>query len=124
MKKEKVLKIVVVLIMGIVLFAMSTNIFALSDSDSGIDFFEDTTNQLDTNTASNTSNTTNTTNTNNTINTTNTTNTNNTANATNNYNTSLPKAGAPENTIMGVAVTVLAITAIYAYKKVKEYKNI
>lgn len=121
MKKEKVLKIVVVLIMGIVLFAMSTNIFALSDSDSGIDFFEDTTNQLDTNTASNTSNTNNTIN---TTNTTNTTNTNNTANATNNYNTSLPKAGAPENTIMGVAVTVLAITAIYAYKKVKEYKNI
>ena len=43
---------------------------------------------------------------------------------TNNYNTNLPKAGAAENKMLGVAFTVLAITAVYAYKKVKEYKNI
>ena len=131
MRKEKILKIVVVLIMGIVLFAMSTNVFALADSDSGIDFFEDQSNQLNTNTNTNTStnfvDTTNELNTNTSTNTNTNTNTNTSTNVNtnaNNYNTNLPKAGAPENTMMGIVVTVLAITAIYAYKKVKEYKNI
>lgn len=99
MKKEKILKMAVVLIISAVLFAMSTNVFAAD-----VDFFEDTTNQL------------NTTNTTNTVNT-NTTNTNN-------YNTNLPKAGAPANTMVGIAITVLAVVAVFAYKKVNQYKNI
>lgn len=105
MKKEKILKIIVVLILGVTLLAMSTRVFAaVGDSDGLMDLYDDTTNQL------------NTTNTNNT-------NTNTKLN-TNNYNTNLPKAGAAENKMLGVAFTVLAITAVYAYKKVKEYKNI
>ena len=123
MKKEKILKMAVVLIISAVLFAMSTNVFAAD-----VDFFEDTTNQLNTtNTTNNTTNTVNTTNTNsntNTVNTTNTTNTENTTTNANNYNTNLPKAGAPENTMVGIAITVLAIVAIFAYKKVNQYKNI
>ncbi len=124
MKKEKILKMAVVLIISAVLFAMSTNVFAAD-----VDFFEDTTNQLNTtNTTNNTTNTVNTTNTNsntNTVNTTNTTSTvdTNTVN-TNNYNTNLPKAGAPENAMLGVAITVLAVIAVFAYKKVNQYKNI
>ena len=103
MKKEKILKIIVVLILGVTLLAMSTRVFAaVGDSDGLMDLYDDTTNQL------------------------NTTNTNitNTKLNTNNYNTNLPKAGAAENKMLGVAFTVLAITAVYAYKKVKEYKNI
>ena len=142
MKKERILKTIVVLIIGAVLFAMTTNVFAAD-----VDFFEDTTNQLNTvntntdnttntatnNTATNTVNTTNTTtntntNTNtNTVNTTNTTSTVNTTTTTantNNYNTNLPKAGAPENTMVGVAITVLAVVAVFAYKKINQYKNI
>ena len=91
MKRERILKTIIVLIIGVVLFAMTSNVFA---ADTGLDFFDDTTNQLDTNTN------------------------------TNNYNTNLPKAGAGENTIMGVAITVLAVVAIFAYKKVNQYKNI
>lgn len=103
MKKEKILKIIVVLILGVTLLAMSTRVFAaVGDSDGLMDLYDDTTNQL---------NTTNTNNTNTKLNT-------------NNYNTNLPKAGAAENKMLGVAFTVLAITAVYAYKKVKEYKNI
>lgn len=121
MKRERILKTIIVLIIGVVLFAMTSNVFA---ADTGLDFFDDTTNQLDKNTNTNTINTnTNATNTNatntNTTNTPATTNTN-----TNNYNTNLPKAGAGENTIMGVAITVLAVVAIFAYKKVNQYKNI
>lgn len=143
MKKEKILKLMVVLTIGTILVAMTSNVFA-ADSSSGIDFFEDQTNQLNTttntntntntnaNTNSNTTNTAtnNTTNTTNTIDTTNTstnvntTNTENTTTNANNYNTNLPKAGAPENTMVGIAITVLAIVAIFAYKKVNQYKNI
>ena len=116
MKKERILKTIVVLLIGVVLFTMSSNVFA-ADSNSKVDFWEDTTNQLNTNT--NTSTNINTaTNTNN-VNT----NTNAVAN-TSNYNTSLPKAGLKENTMMGVAITVLAVIAIFAYKKINQYKNI
>ena len=122
MKKEKILKIIVVLILGVTLLAMSTRVFAaVGDSDGLMDLYDDTTNQL------NTTNT-NTNNTNTNLLNTNTLNTNtnitNTTLNTNNYNTNLPKAGAAENKMLGVAFTVLAITAVYAYKKVKEYKNI
>ena len=133
MRKEKILKLMVVLTIGIVLVAMTSNVFA-ADSNSTVDFFEDTTNQLNTNT--NTSTNTNT-NTNTNINTAtntnnvNTTTTDATANTntyavayTSNYNTSLPKAGLKENTMMGVAMTVLAVVAVFAYKKINQYKNI
>ncbi len=122
MKRERILKTIIVLIIGVVLFAMTSNVFA---ADTGLDFFDDTTNQLDTNTNTNATNTNTNTNTNTTNTNTNATNTPATTNTnTNNYNTNLPKAGAGENTIMGVAITVLAVVAIFAYKKVNQYKNI
>lgn len=134
MRKEKILKLMVVLTIGIVLVAMTSNVFA-ADSNSTVDFFEDTTNQLNTNTNTNTNTSTNTnTNTNTNANTatnTNNVNTNattdvtkNTVANTNNYNTNLPKAGLKENTMMGIAITVLAVVAIFAYKKINQYKNI
>lgn len=132
MRKEKILKLMVVLTIGIVLVAMTSNVFA-ADSNSTVDFFEDTTNQLNTNTNTNTNTSTNTnTNTNaNTATNTNNVNTNattdvtkNTVANTNNYNTNLPKAGLKENTMMGIAITVLAVVAIFAYKKINQYKNI
>lgn len=127
MKKEKILKIIVVLILGVTLLAMSTRVFAaVGDSDGLMDLYDDTTNQLNTTNTNNTNTNTNLLNTNllntNTLNTN--TNITNTKLNTNNYNTNLPKAGAAENKMLGVAFTVLAITAVYAYKKVKEYKNI
>ena len=50
MKKEKILKMIVVLVTGVILFTMSTNVFALSDSDSSVldGYYEDKTNQLNT----------------------------------------------------------------------------
>lgn len=130
MRKEKILKILIALILGITLFTMTTNVFALDDDDSdslNSSMFEDKTNKLNSNTNnSNTNLTNNNTNISNSDSNTNTSDTGSNANNSNvnNYNTNLPNAGVPENTIMGVAITVLSITAIYAYKKVKEYKNI
>lgn len=118
MKKERILKVLVVLVLGVALISMSTNVFAvLSDADGLTDYYDDKTNSLDSNTNTNTENT------NTNLNTNTNTNTNLNTNA-NNYNTNLPKAGAKENTMLGVTVTILVISAIYTYKKVKEYKNI
>ena len=115
MRREKIFKVIVTLIIGVVLFVMSTNVFA---ADSELNFFDDTTNQLD---ISNTTNTNTANNAN--INTNTNTNTNTSTN-TSNYNTSLPKAGTPENTMIGVVATLLVVVSIYAYKKVNQYKNI
>lgn len=126
MRREKIFKVIITLIIGVVLFVMSTNVFA---ADSELNFFDDTTNQLDisnttnTNTANNANNANANANANINSNTNTNTNTKTSTN-TSNYNTSLPKAGAPENTMIGVVVTLLVVVSIYAYKKVNQYKNI
>lgn len=124
MKREKIFKVIITLIIGVVLFVMSTNVFA---ADSELNFFDDTTNQLDISNTTNTNTTNNANNANANANINTNTNTNtstNTITNTSNYNTSLPKAGAPENTMIGVVATLLVVVSIYAYKKVKQYKNI
>lgn len=124
MRREKIFKVIITLIIGVVLFVMSTNVFA---ADSELNFFDDTTNQLDISntTNTNTANNANNANANANINSNTNTNTNtNTSTNTSNYNTSLPKAGAPENTMIGVVATLLVVVSIYAYKKVNQYKNI
>lgn len=121
MRREKIFKVIVTLIIGVVLFVMSTNVFA---ADSELNFFDDTTNQLDISNTTNT-NTANNANANANANINTNTNTNtNTSTNTSNYNTSLPKAGTPENTMIGVVATLLVVVSIYAYKKVNQYKNI
>lgn len=120
MKREKIFKVIITLIIGVVLFVMSTNVFA---ADSELNFFDDTTNQLDISNTTNTNTANNVNNANANINTNTNTNTNTSTN-TSNYNTSLPKAGAPENTMIGVVATLLVVVSIYAYKKVNQYKNI
>lgn len=124
MRREKIFKVIITLIIGVVLFVMSTNVFA---ADSELNFFYDTTNQLDISntTNTNTANNANNANANANINSNTNTNTNTkTSTNTSNYNTSLPKAGAPENTMIGVVATLLVVVSIYAYKKVNQYKNI
>lgn len=124
MRRDKIFKVIITLIIGVVLFVMSTNVFA---ADSELNFFDDTTNQLDISntTNTNTANNANNANANANINSNTNTNTNTkTSTNTSNYNTSLPKAGAPENTMIGVVATLLVVVSIYAYKKVNQYKNI
>lgn len=125
MKKERIFKLILVLVVGIVLMSVSTNVFALTDSDEGLDFFEDTTDQLEPNdnTNNNTNSNTNTNNNANQNNNNTSTNEEQTPPA-NNYETNLPEAGLAENTVVGVAIFALIVIAIFAYKKVKEYRNI
>lgn len=120
MKKERLVKILLTTVMMIVLVAMSINVFAattLDDSD-----VIDITNSINTNTGSGNTNTGISLNTN-TGNTYNTNINTNIAN-TNNANINLPNTGIAENTMLVVAVLALGIIAIYAYGKIKYYKNI
>lgn len=127
MRRKTILKIMLVLIIGTVLFVMPSTAFAATGNATDIDdFWNDLEDQGDKNNLSGNTNTnTNTnmnTNTNTNTNTNKNTNTNDSikTNTNNQYN----KAGLAENTMAGVVVTVLGITAIYTYKKINEYKNI
>ena len=121
MKKEKMLKVMLVLVMGVILFVMSTNVYAVED-----DIYLDIQDSLPTdNTNTNTGTTTNTNTGTTNTNLSGTTNTNlSGTNSNADYSTNLPEAGLAENTLLGVGVTVLVIVAIVAYKKVNEYKDI
>ena len=106
-QKEVIVKMLVVMIVGIMLIVMSTNVFAATGTGR---FWDDVTNDVDQNLTADPVEPepeapvveTNT----------------------NNYNTNIPDAGATENTIVGIAVISLSIVAIFAYSKMKYYKNI
>lgn len=107
----------------------STNVLAEDNTNNGF-------NQLSLNTDSNSNSSTNNTSTNNTNSNTNTnntnrntTNTNNTNNNTNNNssiynNTNLPKTGIEDSIPVAMLVVIFGISAVYAYKKIKDYRNI
>ena len=122
MKKSIILKSFLVILMCAMLIFAITPVYAATDEG-----FEDILNDNTSNTG-NTSNTSNTnsgnTNTRNTsTNSSNVQNLNalrNTANTTN----TLPKTGIEDSLPTVLLVVVFAISAVYAYKKVKEYRNI
>lgn len=109
---KKNVKILLVILMSAILLILSTQVFAATndyiDLSNTVDLTDD--NALTNNTPINNV-------------TTNNTPVNNVANNSS-YNTNLPKTGATETGIMGISITLFAIVAIYAYKKVREYKNI
>ena len=133
MKKVSLIKGFLVILLSVVLIG-TTGVFAADE----LDF------DLDDNTSSNTSNTSNSSNTANNTNTnknntntnsnksntnTNNTNTNN-ANANknsstyNNTNTNLPETGIEDSIPTAVLIVIFAISAVYAYKKISDYKNV
>ena len=125
----KILILVAILLMSIVFIA--THVLAADDVEENLDL----TNLLGN--SSNTANTSNTTNTNpgntnssNTANVnlnTNLSNTNSNTNNTNSSlynNTNLPKTGLSDTLPVVVLVVVGGISAVYAYKKINDYRNI
>lgn len=126
MKKSNLIKIFSILLIVTMLIISSTSVFAADGDDGFADLSEtlDGGNTSNTNNTNNTLNTTNTNNVNNTLNTNKTNNTNNTNNSSV-YNTNnLPKTGIEDSVPVAMLVVVFAISSVYAYKKIKEYKNI
>lgn len=129
MRKSNLIKVISILVISLMVMLFSTNVMA-AETDNG---FTDLTPTVDNNTTNGTSNSnSNTTNSN--TNSTNNTNRNNTSNNTNSNNTnnasiynntnSLPKTGVTDSIPVAVLLIIFAISAVYAYKKIKDYRNI
>lgn len=120
MKNSKLVKVVIGAIISLSVIIMANQVFA--------DNVTDLTNLLgNSNSTNNTSSntTTNNTTTNNTVNNTSKNNTILTTNNTSVYNnSSLPKTGVEDHIPATILLVVFGISAVYAYKKIQEYKNI
>jgi len=130
MKKTNLLKVFSILILSVMVIFMAKSVNAA-------DGFTDMTNTLVNNGTSNNSSTnattnnsanTNTSNSNTNTSNTNRTNTNtnrsNTRNSSVYNNTSLPSTGIGDSLPIAALVVVFGISAVYAYKKIKDYRNI
>lgn len=126
MEKSVVMKIFLVILVSVMLIICNGYVQAVDNTTGYQDLTQATKN--------NTSNSTNT-----NTNATNTTNTNNTAknnslntgavtgnkNNTSTYNnSSLPKTGVEDSIPTMLLLVVFGISAVYAYKKIRDYKNI
>ena len=136
MKKSVVMKIFLVILVSLMLI-VTTNFVQAVDNTTG---YQDLTNLTGNNSSgnNNTSNTNSANSNNNTsgnntarnnttsaLNSANATNRTNTTNNTSTYNnTTLPHTGIGDSIPVAVLVVVFGVSAVYAYKKIKEYKNI
>lgn len=125
MKKSNLIKVVSILLISLMVMLFTTTVNAAENVDLYNDLSLSNTNSSNTNT--NTANTN--TNTNSNSNTKSNTNTNSNRNTnTNNSsiynNTSLPNTGIGDVVPVAALIIVFGISAVYAYRKIKEYKNI
>ena len=118
MKNSKLVNVVLVVIIGFTMMFVAKESLAATDL----------TNTLTGNNTTNNSNIQTITGNNSTNNTTSNKTTNNTVlttNNTSNYNnTSLPKTGIEDSVPGAILVVVLGISAVYAYKKIRDYKSL
>ena len=117
MKKTSLMKAMLILVIGVILISVSTSVLAADDDYTELTL-NNTTNNTNTNTKTNTNTNTNT----NKVNNTNTNRNNSTIY--NNTNTDLPKTGIEDSIPVALLVAVFGISAVYAYKKISDYRNI
>ena len=99
MKKSNLIQIVTILLVSAMVLLFSTTVNAANDNND----VHDLTGTLTKNSTSN--------------------NTNNSS-VYNNTNNNLPKTGIEDSIPVAALVVVFGVSAVYAYKKIKEYKNI
>lgn len=127
MKKSNLIKVVSILLISLMVMLFTTTVNAAEEVDLYNELTLDNSNTANTNT--NTGNTnTNTANTNTNTNNTNVnTNRNRNTNTNNSSiynNTALPKTGIGDVVPVAALIVVFGISAVYAYRKINEYKNI
>lgn len=133
MKNSKLIKMFLVMVVSVCVVFVATNVFAVDDgfidltntvggntTDTPID--NNTTLDENVNTANSTTNTNSYLNSITTTNNTNSTSSSYNTNA--NTNTNLPATGIDGTGTTVALIVVLAISGVYAYKKVRDYKNI
>ena len=121
MKKTNLIKVVTIILISIMVILFSTSVFAADNDDITILTLNNT-NKTNTNTNTNKTNTN--TNTNKTNTNTNKTNTNNTNNSSVYNNTDLPKTGVESSIPVVALVVAFGVSAVYAYRKISDYRNI
>lgn len=123
MKNSKLFKSLIISIIGVMLIAISGQVFAADDNS-----YKDLTTAISGNNTTSNNSTNNNTANNTTNNTTNNSTTNNTTGNKTVYNNTantLPKTGIGDTVLpVAVLIVVFGISAVYAYKKVNDYKNI
>ena len=120
MKKSNLIKLFLVLLISVIVMTFNTMVMAADEIDLTTTLKSN--NTTSNNTSNNNTNNTNTNNTN-----TNNTNTNNTSNVNSSSiynNTNLPHTGIEDSVPAVALIVVFGISAIYAYKKIKDYRNI
>ena len=124
MKKSNLMKIVSILLISVMVMLFATTVNA-ADNNTG---FDDLTSTLTSNNTTGNNTPTNNTPVNNTPSNNvnkNNTNTSNTSNSSIYNNTNLPKTGIGDSSIpVAMLVVIFGISAVYAYKKIKDYRNI
>lgn len=128
MRKTNLIKGISIVLISVMVIAFSSSVFAADNTG-----FNDLTSTLSnsSNSNSNNSNTNTNTNTNTNSNTNRNTNTNtntktnsNTNNSSIYNNTNLPKTGIESSVPVAALVVIFGVSAVYAYRKIKEYKDI
>lgn len=130
MKNSKLVKVVMGAIISLIVVAMANQVFADNVTDltnalgnSSSSSNSSSTNNITSNTALN--NTTRNNTVNNTVNNTIKNNSVLTTNNTSSYNnTSLPKTGIEDHIPATILLVVFGVSAVYAYKKIQDYRNI
>lgn len=121
MKKSILIKVFLILLISSMMVMMfNINVFAANNTNG----FDDLTNTLNKNNTNSNNTNVNNTNTNRTNTNTNANNTNKNNNSSIYNNTNLPKTGIEDSIPVAMLVVVFGISAVYAYKKIKEYRNI
>lgn len=125
MKKSNLIKVVLVLGISLMVMLSTTNVMAAevdltntlnnSSSDNSSNTNNSNSNSNSSNSNSNRTNNTNTNRTN---------NTNNTNNSSVYNNTNLPKTGISDSIPVALLLVVFGVSSVYAYKKIRDYKNI
>ena len=125
MRKSNLIKIVSILLISLMVMLFTTTVNAAENVDLYNDLSLSNTNSSNTNT--NTANTNTNTNSNSNTNSKTNTNSNRNTNTNNSSiynNTSLPNTGIGDVVPVAALIIVFGISAVYAYRKIKEYKNI
>ena len=124
MKKSIILKSFLVILVSMMLVFTTSSVYAATDE--GFNELLDPNGTENTNTGNTNTGNTNTrnTNTNTNRNSTNTNNTNRSNTNRNNTSNSLPNTGIQDSLPTVLLIAVFGISAVYAYKKIKDYRNI
>ncbi len=128
MKKSNLIKLFSIFLVSVMVILFNTCVLAADNNTNGFSDLTPSINNTNTNNTNKNANSNTNSNTNSNSNKTNNTSNTNQNNKTNNSsiynNNNLPKTGIEDSIPVALLVVVFGISAVYAYKKIKEYRNI